>query len=249
MFAKNITMETHRHAAEKRMNTKRVLFFVLDPSVFCSLVNCGMMEPMNTQSGEILRLFIAVDLSAEVRAVLRDVQSRLQHQRLPVRWVDPAGAHLTLKFLGAVEPAQVEELTARLHDIAGRHRAFTLRTGALGAFPTMQRLRVVWLAIDGNRAALQGLQEDVERTIAPLGFPSEQRAFSPHLTLGRTHKDVSPTERAAVGRAVAQQAAPPVGFDVGEIVLMRSELGPSGARYTPLVQATFSGSPQRQEDA
>jgi 2'-5' RNA ligase len=192
---------------------------------------------MNTQSDETLRLFVAVDLSPEVRAVLRDAQARLREQQLPVRWVTPDGAHVTLKFLGAVNPSQVDALTSSLHEIAARHRPFTLRTGALGAFPDMNRPRVVWLAIEGDRATLQHLRDDVEQTIAPLGFPTEQRTFSPHLTLGRTHKDVASSQRAAIGRAVAQQPAPhSVSFAVDEIVLMRSELGPSGARYTPLAK-------------
>lgn len=199
------------------------------------------MEPMNTQSQEALRLFIAIDLPPAVRSVLHDAQSRLRGQRVAVRWVNPDGAHLTLKFLGAVEPSRVDDLKDRMQAIAARHNPFALRTGELGVFPDLRRPRVVWLAVNGDRSALQRLRDDVEATIAPLGFPTEDRPFSPHLTLGRTHKDVTPSQRAEVGRAVAQTTAPDcVSFNVNEIVLMRSELAPPGARYTPLMQARLA---------
>ena len=195
---------------------------------------------MTTPTNGSLRLFIAVDLSPQARAVLPDMQARLQHRRLPVRWVDPNGAHVTLKYLGVVEQGQVDLLAAHLAAIAAQHQPFTLRTGMLGAFPDLQRARVVWLAVDGDRAALGHLRDDVEHTIAPLGFPTEDRPFAPHLTLGRTHKDVTAQDRAVVGRAIREQAAPDaVAWAVDEIVLFRSDSGPAGTRYTPLVQAAL----------
>jgi 2'-5' RNA ligase len=198
-------------------------------------------EDMSTAPNESLRLFIAVDLSPEARAVLRDTQARLQHQRLPVRWVDPLGAHITLKYLGDVKQPQTEVITAHMHEIGGRHQPFTLRTGALGAFPDLQRTRVVWLALHGEREALGRLRDDVEHMIAPLGFPTEARPFAPHITLGRTYKHGTPQERAAVGRAIREQATPPaVEFAVAHIVLFRSDPGPAGMRYTPLVRAPLT---------
>lgn len=195
---------------------------------------------MTTPTNEALRLFIAVDLSADVRTVLRDTQARLQHRRVPVRWVDPDGAHLTLKYLGMVSSDQIDAITTHMHEIAERHQSFTLRTGALGAFPDLQRVRVVWLAVDGDREALGQLRADVEHTIAPLGFPTEDRPFAPHLTLGRTHKDVMPQQRAAIGQVLAEITAPlAVTWAVDAVVLFRSDSGPAGTRYTPLVRAAL----------
>ncbi len=199
-------------------------------------------ERMSTLPNESLRLFVAVDLAPEVRTVLRDTQARLQQQRLPVRWVDPGGAHVTLKYLGMVAGKQIETITRCMYEIAARHQPFTLSTGALGAFPDLRRARVVWLAVNGNRDALRHLRDDVEATIAPLGFPTEDRPFSPHLTLGRTHKDVTPQQRAAIGEVLAGVAAPhALAWTVGEIVLFRSDAGPAGARYTPLVRTALNG--------
>lgn len=204
---------------------------------------------MITPTSGSLRLFIALDLAADVRTMLRDTQARLQHRRLPVRWVDPDGAHVTLKYLGSVEHGQVDLLAAHLATIAVRHQPFTLRTGALGAFPDLQRTRVVWLAIDGDRTPLGQLRDDVEHTIAPLGFPTEDRPFAPHLTLGRTHKDVTAQDRAVVGRAIGEQAAPrAVAWGVDAITLFRSDSGPAGARYTIINRIALDHVPDRQEE-
>jgi len=195
---------------------------------------------MTIPTNGALRLFIAVDLSTEARTVLRDTQAQLQQQRLPVRWVEPGGAHVTLKYLGMVTSNQIESITTHIHLIAARHQPFTLHTGALGAFPDLRRTRVVWLAVNGDLHALYQLRDDVENTIAPLGFPTEDRPFSPHLTLGRTHKNVQPQDRATVGRSISAQTAPHVvAWAIDEIVLFRSDAGPAGARYTPLVRATL----------
>jgi 2'-5' RNA ligase len=110
-----------------------------------------------------------------------------------------------------------------------------LHTANLGVFPRPQAPRVVWLGVDGELAKLRALQADVERFVAPLGFPAEQREFSPHLTLGRTDKGARTQELAAIGSAVAG-AVPParVTWEVSQVALMRSELLREGARYTAL---------------
>ena len=191
---------------------------------------------------ETQRLFVAIDLPDEVKTLLRSLQAQLGRHTRAVRWADPDGTHLTLKFLGAVQVAQIEAVTQGMHAAARGHAPLTLRTEALGGFPNGQRPRVLWLGVAGDLDALGAVKDAVEREIAPLGFPTEQRPFAPHLTLGRSHKDPRPAELAEIGRALAQTAAPaPVAFEVRELVLMRSELRPGGARYTPVAHAAFDG--------
>lgn len=188
------------------------------------------------------RLFIAIDLPAEVKALLRALQAQLGRETRAVRWADPDGTHLTLKFLGDVPVAQIDALIAGMEQAARTSRPLTLRTAAPGGFPNGQRPRVLWLGVAGELDELRALQAAVERTIAPLGYPTEQRPFAPHLTLGRSHKEPRPAELAEIGRALAGLAAPsPVSFGVREVVLMRSELRPGGARYTPVAHAALGG--------
>ncbi|WP_026370160.1 RNA 2',3'-cyclic phosphodiesterase [Kallotenue papyrolyticum] len=184
-----------------------------------------------------LRLFVAIDLASEVKALLRALQEQLRVRTLPVRWIDPAGAHLTLKFLGATAPETLRALEPELERAVRGLRPFGLRTAGLGAFPSLRRPRVLWLGLDGELDALHAAQAAVEQALVPLGFPAEQRPFHPHLTLGRVRPDADAAQLAAIGQALATaRLRRAVAFEVREIVLMRSELSRAGARYTPLLR-------------
>ncbi len=182
-----------------------------------------------------LRLFIAIELPPPVQEAMAAARERLERNALAVRWVNPADAHLTLKFLGATPEERVAAIVAAMEAAVQAHNPFTLATAGLGVFPRPKEPRVVWLGVNGALAELRGLQADVERFVAPLGYPTERRPFSPHLTLGRTAKGASLAQLAAIGAAVAAASAgPPVTWSVSTINLMRSELGAGGARYTTL---------------
>ena len=184
---------------------------------------------------ETVRLFIAIELVSEVRAVLAEARRRLERQPLAMRWVDVESTHLTLKFLGATPANRVEAIHGALQTAARLHAPFTLSTGRLGVFPRPREPRVVWIGVEGEVPRLRALQADVERLVAPLGYPTEKRPFSPHLTLGRTAKTANPRELAAIGAAVAaSEVERTAAWPVGSIVLMRSDLHPGGARYTTL---------------
>ena len=179
------------------------------------------------------RLFIAIELPREVRATLHAAQERLARHALAVRWVDPAGAHLTLKFLGATPAARVARIVAALVESTRRRSPFMLSTTRLGLFPGPKTPRVVWLGVGGAETGLEALRADIEHAIAPLGYPTERRPFNPHLTLGRTLKDASRAELTRIGAAVAATAGPPpVTWHVSTISLMRSDPGAASARYT-----------------
>jgi 2'-5' RNA ligase len=96
---------------------------------------------------------------------------------------------------------------------------------------------VLWAGLQGDLASLQALQAAVEKTVSPLGFPSEERRFSPHLTVGRLRDDASPEARAYLGSAIQALHLAPAAFTVRGISLMRSDLQPQGAVYTRLYEA------------
>ncbi len=187
---------------------------------------------------------MAIELPDEARvwcaAAIQRARRALGPAAGAVRWVDPGGIHLTLKFLGAVPAAQLPELTARLTAELAGQASFRLAIGGLGVFPNQRRPRVVWLALAGNLSVLQQAQERVEVATEPLGYPREKRPFSPHLTLGRVRETAPPDQLAAIGSLAAQwpvdQSAP---FAVTTASLMESHLSPSGARYTPLAELPF----------
>lgn len=185
------------------------------------------------QVSESLRLFVAVMAPAPVRIVVRRAIERLRPAAPDVRWSDPDSAHVTLQFLGATDAARLAELVAALARVAGAGQPLALRTGGLGVFPSPTRPRVVWLGLTGDTAQLASLQAAVTAATGPLGFATEVRPFTAHLTLGRVPDMVRPAERATVGRSITATTAPdPVAWPVDELALMQSQLSPGGAGYT-----------------
>ncbi|MBI4506114.1 MAG: RNA 2',3'-cyclic phosphodiesterase [Chloroflexi bacterium] len=190
-----------------------------------------------------LRLFIAFDLPGAVKDELVALQAAWQRTAgetaAVVKWVPIGGVHLTLKFLGAAPPAQVDLIRLALAQAMGGLRALRLRLAAVGVFPGPQRPRVLWVGLAGEVEALAVVQRRVEQALAPLGYPPEGR-FTPHLTLGRLRDQASTAERRAVGQAVVALPAPRGASFVLDVVhVIRSELRPSGARYTSLAQVAL----------
>ena len=185
------------------------------------------------------QLFVAVELTEEVIEALTLLQSALRAWpgAEQVRWVDPRGTHLTLKFLGETEERLLPEIEAALSDNCQHFEPVALHLVGVGAFPNPRRPRVLWVGLNADQS-LAMLQVQIERSLARLGFPREERAFSPHLTLGRVREGCR--SEAALGLERMLAGAPPVPaveFIAAEVSLMRSVLGPAGAVYTRLFAA------------
>jgi 2'-5' RNA ligase len=188
------------------------------------------------------RLFIAVALPGPAISALKESQEALQAAGAPrlVTWVAPANIHLTLKFLGETPLTQCAVIAEALSDVAGLHSQFTLYTTGLGCFPNPRKPRVIWAGLGGDIDALLRLHQSVERALAQLGHPPEQRSFSPHLTLGRVRRDASRAELERLGIVIGNSAPPaPVRWAVTELSLYRSELKPGGPIYTSLHSASL----------
>lgn len=191
-----------------------------------------------------LRTFIAIELDDELRMNLGRLQDRLRIKVAPrsIRWVRPEGIHLTLKFLGDTPQAQVGSVQAALARAAAGIPPFTITMGGLGCFPNTRKPRVVWVGIQEMTGALNQLREAVEAEVSPLGFPTEARAFHPHLTLGRVQRYASRMEVSEIGEAVAASATGTVDeMEVSAVCYIKSDLRPTGAVYTLLSEAGLQG--------
>jgi 2'-5' RNA ligase len=187
---------------------------------------------------EILRTFIAIELDEALRTAIARVQGKFKRLAPPgsVKWVGPDGIHLTLKFLGETPASRLGAVEAALRAACADAAPFEISVEGRGCFPNMRRPRVVWVAVRDKGQALARLQAAVERHVAPLGWPSEARGFSPHLTLGRVSRGAGPMAEAAVGQMVEQSVVGQIGVQrVTAISLIQSDLRPSGAVYTTLV--------------
>lgn len=192
------------------------------------------------------RLFIAVAIPPAVKSVLTTLQDDLRDKtpHKAVRWVNPDGIHLTLKFLGDVPLTKRSALEKALATAAADIASFDISTQALGCFPNSNRPRVVWLGIGGDTESLRNLWQLVETHVAPLGFPTENRPFSPHLTLGRVRREANRTSVTQVGNAVIQTTPPAASrWHVDTVHLVRSTLLPSGAEYEDIFVAPLKASP------
>jgi 2'-5' RNA ligase len=188
----------------------------------------------------MLRTFIAIALDEELRSNLDRLQENLSERMPPrsVRWVRPEGIHLTLKFLGDTQPQLVDRVKAALEQAATQIRPFSFTVGGLGCFPSTRRPRVVWVGLHEPSGRLAHLRDCIEAEVAPLGFPTERRPFSPHLTLGRVQRRASSSEVREIGQVVAASTLGTVDeMAVTEVLFMKSDLRPTGAVHTILGRA------------
>jgi 2'-5' RNA ligase len=184
---------------------------------------------------DTIRTFIAIELTAPILEKLGGLQSRMQQDLPPklLRWVRPAGIHLTLSFLGEIPAEQVDQIAGALRQACAGHAAFGVSIAGMGCFPNARRPRVVWVGVSEPSGALARLHHDVEQALVPLGFRPEARAFSPHLTLGRV-KGGGRQAREVLGGYVERATVRVGEMEVAAVHLMRSDLQPGGAVYTAL---------------
>ena len=193
------------------------------------------------------RVFLAAPLADPVRAAVAELIAELGGERWPLRWVAPEGAHLTLHFLGEQPRERVELLRLGLPATVAAHAGFDLRTGDLGVFPNIRQPRVLWLGLYGPTHRLASLHEAIGARLRALDFPTEADRFHPHITLGRL-RDAAPGEvplrslSEAIRRRLADPATgvltgpPALPVPVREVELVRSLLGPGGARYETIAR-------------
>lgn len=178
------------------------------------------------------RSFVAVELDKEIAGGIRKIQEGLRDRVRSVRWVRPEGIHLTLKFLGEIDPDRIEGIASKTEEAAQAIGPFTIGIRGCGAFPNAKNPRVIWIGVDDPSGELKELQARVEKGMEDMGFIREERAFAPHLTLGRL---ASGKEKGTVAQAIEAIKESNLGMmEVHEVCLFRSQLKPAGAEYTKL---------------
>lgn len=151
-----------------------------------------------------------------------------------VRWVKPEQMHLTLAFLGEVTQDFIESAKERLGSAAAEHESFSCRLKGLGAFPSPARARVVWIGIEEGKEQLKRLQASVSRELVKIGYVSEKRSYSPHLTLGRLKM---PADVQGICRTGFESER----FIIDRVVLFQSILRPEGPEYVKLGAWVLAG--------
>lgn len=187
-----------------------------------------------------IRVFLGLNFPLPVvRRLVDDVkglQASVRQAGLEVAWVPAANIHLTLKFLGSIEPTLVEAIRDRLRARGEPRAPFEIEAFGLGAFPSLERPRILWAGVKPS-APLDELAGMVESSLVELGFPAEERPFHPHLTLGRVRHGAGTLEPLLGSRA-------PVAYGAGrmqEIVVYQSRVLRQGAEYSVLERIPLRG--------
>lgn len=184
-----------------------------------------------------MRCFVAIELPDDVRECLAGLQGQMAGLGRGVRWTRPESIHLTVKFLGEVPDAQVAEVCEAARRIAAKYPAFDLAVAGAGCFPPRGPARVIWAGVSQLPQPLIDCQRECEDTYAGMGFEKENRAYKPHLTVGRVN---DPGLSIRIRETLRQFESFSGGsFTASELVVFQSELQRGGAVYTPLARAPF----------
>lgn len=192
----------------------------------------------------LLRAFIAVEIPLAIRKAVCSATSDLQKEiNSLVRWVPMENMHLTLKFLGDVSASNLDMLTQMISAEADLFNCFDLHLDGLGSFPNLKRPRVIYIGIQAP-AVLEALHRGIESASRRLGYESEDRGFSPHLTIGRVKQNINAAEQQTIRRALEGMKIDALGTaHIEALHLYKSDLKPTGSVYTRLYSAPLKKSP------
>ncbi|HEX7772427.1 MAG TPA: RNA 2',3'-cyclic phosphodiesterase [Pyrinomonadaceae bacterium] len=177
------------------------------------------------------RLFCAVELPAEARKQLEEHILKLQKAvpDVAASWSRVENIHLTLKFFGNVELDRIPAISEAASRAVAGFPSFTIGVGNTGVFPRPSRAQVLWIGVSDPSGKLSALQERLENECAAEGFPKEDRAYRPHLTIARIRR---PEGARRLVDAHLQLHFPTTNINLNELILFRSELSPKGSKYT-----------------
>ena len=186
----------------------------------------------------LVRVFCAVELPVEVRTRAADHIARLRDAVQGVRasWERAEKLHITLKFLGEIAPTRLQALSDAASLAAQNTQPFTLALEGAGAFPTRGLPRILWLGINDSSGTLAMLHSHLEEECERAGFAREERPFRPHVSIARIRAPQAARQLARLHQEIGFEA---IDFRVTELVVMQSDLGTGGSRYTEISRHRF----------
>lgn len=183
------------------------------------------------------RAFIAVEIGP--MPALLDLEQKLRDTRADIKLVEPENIHVTLKFLGDTDEGIIDKIEQLMKDSVAGIEPFTITLENVGAFPKLDYMRVVWVGITGAEPLVK-IAKALNSGLKHLGFKSDKKGFTPHLTIARVR---SPRNKNELRRAIDSHINNSFGeVQVDKIVLKKSVLSPQGPTYTDVCQVTLEHS-------
>jgi len=187
--------------------------------------------------GPLHRIFIAVELDPALRGAVSELEGRLTEAGVRLRWIPAENLHFTVRFLGEITPAQVAQVKLAARAAAAETVPFRLTLHGVGAFPSLQQPRVVWIGVREGGEELAALSGRLDDALAGHRFPRENRPYEAHLTLARVRD--RRLWRELVRALEVFHDATVGGQEVRSLSVMESHLRPGGARYVKVEEVTF----------
>ncbi|MHB8074134.1 RNA 2',3'-cyclic phosphodiesterase [Desulfosporosinus fructosivorans] len=179
-----------------------------------------------------MRIFVGIDLPAQIKQDLVRLQSELRLLGVNGGWKSLDNLHITLEFLGELDPNKIVVLAETLKQVASNYKPFALTISGLGAFPSLKRPHTLWTAVSGDLIELNQLRNELHHELKSKGFELDEREFKPHVTLASRPKFDS-IDFSIVGAKISGE------FMVSEIVLFESRGIGGKIVYTDLHRAGF----------
>ena len=177
-----------------------------------------------------IRCFVAVETPSEVLQRIAALIADLQSVSSDVKWEHTEKLHITVKFLGTMNESDVHVLIRVLKEKIRMFSRFDYKYEGIGAFPDLERPRVYWIGTSKNLALVQ-LHRDVEEVTRTFSIADDERPFHPHVTIGRVKGSRGINLLTASAKTLTFE---PVVAHCSEILLMKSDLHPTGSRYSVL---------------
>ncbi len=127
-----------------------------------------------------MRLFIAIEIPEDIKEYLVKMQQNIDAAKNKIRFVNKDHIHLTLKFLGEVQPNKLDDIKNNLKEID--FKPFSVVLDNIGVFPSESCIRVVWVGLKPEEQVLE-LQKNIDENLKKL-FKKE-KGYKPHLTIAR----------------------------------------------------------------
>jgi 2'-5' RNA ligase len=187
-----------------------------------------------------IRSFLAFELPKEIEEIVARTSLEMRQYRLDVRWVRPANIHLTIVFMGDVDPDRLAAIEDALDPVCRGQNPLRIALKGTGVFPNSRRPNVVWIGLAGDLEEMSRFRDALQDQLAPFGIRKERRAFKPHLTLGRFRR--GSTSGGDLDRALSRFAdLESAVCRLERITLFRSDLKPEGPIYTRLKHWALQG--------
>ena len=177
-----------------------------------------------------IRTFVCIEVPPSIKARIEELQRALRRSDVPISWVKPSNIHLTIKFLGDVEASRMDDVRQAVERASAGIPPFEITVEGAGCFPSAKSPRVLWVGLNPMPDVLRTLHSNLEAALEHAGFAREAKRFSPHLTMARIRDPFR--ARATVEELIAAGFAAET-FPAHDVIVMRSDLHPSGSIYTP----------------